>query len=878
MNLSTTNAYPTKDEQIRQLVQRLTETEAELNALTEGHMDAFMDPASGLPILSRQAQAEMRRAPLSLEQEVRQQAIDLTRASQVLQTLVGVMPVGAVITDGAGKILITNEAGRAILGSPVSGSLESPERSYTPLYPDGSPLPAEDMPLMHALREGRVIRDFEILIRRAGGEERTILASAAPIKDDTGKIVSAIAVFQDVTELVRVLAELEVERSRLKAVIENAPEGIVLADRASRLILANPAAEALYRRPVPIDQDVESHAGLALCYPDGTPYPPRDLPLARSALDGEARQGLEMAIIWPDGQRRSLLVNTAPIRDQSSQIVGAVGIFQDISDLKETQRLLERYVARLNALHETDQAILAAKSVQEIVTAALRNAPQLLDCVRTSIMLFDRKARKLTVLAAQANGQSEVNAGWHGPWVDDAMMDALGQGKSYVVEEIESRTSSPLLAKLWAEGIRAYVNVPIFVENELEGSLNLGLDRPGPLTPEQMEIAQELANEVALAIQQTRLREELRRHAGQLEQKVAQRTAALQASEARFRTIFEDSILGIALLDETGRILASNPALHTILGYGEDQLQGTSLNDYSHPDDANTHQDLFRSLAAAKLAYYQVQKRYVRKDGAVRWIELTLSGVKRIIKSDPIVAIVMLEDVTEKRTSQQVLMSAERQAIAGRLGPSLAHEINNPLQAVIGCLGLVDEMLEDGAEARSYLQIAMEELERAAGIVTQLRDLGRRPESSKKELADLNVILEKVLTLTRKRCQNQGVEVAWRPAAGLPALPVFPDRVQQVFLNLVLNAVEAMPTGGRLQISTESTDRPAGIRIRFADTGVGIEPANLPQLFEPFQSSRPEGLGLGLYISRTIIEEHGGRIEVDSRVGEGTIFSLWLPK
>jgi two-component system NtrC family sensor kinase len=159
-----------------------------------------------------------------------------------------------------------------------------------------------------------------------------------------------------------------------------------------------------------------------------------------------------------------------------------------------------------------------------------------------------------------------------------------------------------------------------------------------------------------------------------------------------------------------------------------------------------------------------------------------------------------------------------------------------------------------------------------------MRDLGRRPESSKKQLTDLNVIVEKALTLTRKRCQNQGVDVAWRPAAGLPALPVFPDRVQQVFLNLVLNAVEAMPTGGRLQISTESTDQPAGICIRFADTGVGIEQANLPQLFEPFQSSRPEGLGLGLYISRTIVEEHGGRIEVDSRVAEGTTFSVWLPQ
>jgi signal transduction histidine kinase len=192
-------------------------------------------------------------------------------------------------------------------------------------------------------------------------------------------------------------------------------------------------------------------------------------------------------------------------------------------------------------------------------------------------------------------------------------------------------------------------------------------------------------------------------------------------------------------------------------------------------------------------------------------------------------------------------------------------------------LGLAEEILDDGAEVRRYLEIAMEELERAAGIVTQLRDLGRESKPGKREPTDVNSLVKKPLLLTRKRCNDRGVEVVWSPAAGLAPVPLVPDRMQQVFLNLVLNAIEAMPEGGRLHVSTTPTDQPQGVTVRFADTGVGIESDRLLRIFEPFQSTRPEGLGLGLHISKRIVDEHQGQLSVDSRVGEGATFTVWLP-
>lgn len=405
-----------------------------------------------------------------------------------------------------------------------------------------------------------------------------------------------------------------------------------------------------------------------------------------------------------------------------------------------------------------------------------------------------------------------------------------------------------------------------------------------PVKDEQGEVqglvisSTEVTERVQLRQERERLQKELERDAERLEEMMARRTAALRASEARFRTIFENSVLGIALLDSEGRLLASNPALQNMLGYGQQELQGTTFSVFTHPEDAEADSDLMQAMASGGQSYYQVQQRYVRKDGQVCWGELTVSRVKRAQRSEPELAIAMVADITEKKRTQEALLQAERLMIAGRLGASLAHEINNPLQSVIGCLGLAEEMLEEGAEAQRYLEIATEQLERAAGIVSQLRDLSRGPGETRREPADLNALMEKSLLLTRKRCQNQGVEVEWSPAIDLSPVPLVPDRIQQVFLNLVLNAVDAMPEGGRLRVSVAPTEQPQGVTIQFADTGAGIEPNRLPQLFEPFHSTRPEGLGLGLYISKSIVEEQGGHIEVESRAGEGAIFAVWLPR
>jgi len=242
----------------------------------------------------------------------------------------------------------------------------------------------------------------------------------------------------------------------------------------------------------------------------------------------------------------------------------------------------------------------------------------------------------------------------------------------------------------------------------------------------------------------------------------------------------------------------------------------------------------------------------------------------------PWFAIAMVDDVTEHRAMQAALVEAEKLTLTGRLVASLTHEINNPLQAVIGCLGLAQEALDAGQDPNRYLAVARDELRRTAGIVGHLRELYRPADVGQREPVDVNSLIHDVLDLNRKQIAGRGIALALE-LDEVPRVPAIADRIRQVLLNLMLNALDAMPDGGRLQVVTSATDGPEGVRVTVRDSGVGIPPDILPRIFDSFYSTKPDGLGLGLFITRGIVLEHGGNITASSTPGEGTTFDVWLP-
>jgi two-component system NtrC family sensor kinase len=237
-----------------------------------------------------------------------------------------------------------------------------------------------------------------------------------------------------------------------------------------------------------------------------------------------------------------------------------------------------------------------------------------------------------------------------------------------------------------------------------------------------------------------------------------------------------------------------------------------------------------------------------------------------------------LEERVEQRTrelreTQVQVIRAEKMAAVGRLAASVAHEVNNPLQAIALHLQLIaDDGLSD--QNQEQITILQQELARIAKIVQRLLEF-QRPKHGRRSAQDVLFLLEGVLALAGKQLQQNNVSVTWQVDEDLPPILAAGDQVKQVFLNLVLNAAEAMPGGGELTI--HGAQSAADIIITFSDTGPGIAPEDMAQIFEPFFSTKSTGTGIGLAVSREIVTNHGGILQAQNHPQKGAIFTVTLP-
>jgi len=230
----------------------------------------------------------------------------------------------------------------------------------------------------------------------------------------------------------------------------------------------------------------------------------------------------------------------------------------------------------------------------------------------------------------------------------------------------------------------------------------------------------------------------------------------------------------------------------------------------------------------------------------------------------------------ELERSQAQLVQAEKMAAIGRLAASVAHEINNPLQAIHNSLHLSLHQLVEEGKRLEYLSMAQVEVQRLIEIVQRMLEF-YRPSRGGVVPTDVNDIVENVLALSRKRLQHGGIRVHTNLSPDLPLVPMVSDQITQVGLNIVINAVDAMPSGGDLQLETMLSEDKEWVLISFHDTGPGMSSEQIANLFEPFYTTKSDGTGLGLAISYGIVERHGGEIEVLSQSRGGATFVVKLP-
>ncbi|ANB59390.1 PAS domain-containing sensor histidine kinase [Anoxybacteroides amylolyticum] len=340
----------------------------------------------------------------------------------------------------------------------------------------------------------------------------------------------------------------------------------------------------------------------------------------------------------------------------------------------------------------------------------------------------------------------------------------------------------------------------------------------------------------------------------------------LQESEQKFRSIFDHSMNGILLWGEEYRILDVNPIACDIFQMPKKQLLAQSFITCIPEKERKVFDKLIKQCEQLGEAYGEMT--VLTKEAEQRTIELSLK--KEIIAG---VGMMMLRDVTEKKELEWQLRKSDTLNVVGELAAGIAHEIRNPMTALKGFIQLLQGSIKD--DYSMYFDVIMSELKRIESIITEFLVLAK-PQAVQYKQNDVCKIMKDTIDLISAQAMMHNVQIISDFEEKLPLLYCEPNQLKQVFINILKNAIEVMPKGGDIHVRIQKigTDY---IRISVADQGCGIPQDKIKKLGEPFYTTKERGTGLGLMVSYKIIEEHQGKIDVDSEVGIGTTFHITLP-
>jgi PAS domain S-box-containing protein len=361
---------------------------------------------------------------------------------------------------------------------------------------------------------------------------------------------------------------------------------------------------------------------------------------------------------------------------------------------------------------------------------------------------------------------------------------------------------------------------------------------------------------------------------------------AMRVSETRFRAIFENAATGIAITDWQGRFLQCNPAYCKLIGYTEEELGQINFSDLIHPDDRAENLAEIRRLRDKELSCFEIENRYVRKDGEAVWVRKFVSLLHDQEDQPPHI-MALATDVTERRHMEAALLEADRRK--DQFLAMLAHELRNPLASIRNAVSVLQKLNDDDAAAKDRARLLITIVERQVDhlirLVDDLLDVARIATGKielRKQLVDLSDIMRQAIE-TSQPAINAGQHMVTISLADQPlTVDGDPVRLTQVFANLLNNSAKYTPPEGRIEISTKRDGDEAVVSIR--DNGIGIRAEMLPRVFDLFyQASRTKareqgGMGIGLALARSLVEMHGGQVEARSGgPGRGSEFVVRLP-
>ena len=570
-----------------------------------------------------------------------------------------------------------------------------------------------------------------------------------------------------------------------------------------------------------------------------------------------------------DGIKRNIEIHGYPVVGDDGRVAQMIEYGIDITDRREAEAALRRRNRELTLLNWVIAAGISDQGPEPVMETACRELAQALDLPQAAGVLVNDERTAAVVVADHLSGkQRSPLRGQSFPVQGTPYLELLVSKQPLVAEDAvrDPRLGATLRGLLRARGVSSLLMIPLVVERELTGVLGLGSEVRRVFAAEELGLAMSVARQVAGTVARTRLSQTRRR---------------LQAA-------IEQSSDSVVITDLDGTIQYINPAFEAISGYGPAEAVGAKpsiLKSGQHPSEC--YKELWDCISGGKVWRGRLVNR--RKSGALFTEDAVISPI-RDAEGSIVSYVAVKRDVTREIQLEEQFRRAQKMESIGRLAGGVAHDFNNLLAVIMGHAELVLGSLVPQHPLHRDVTLIRETAEKAAQLTRQLLAFARRQVFQPQSLS-LNELVRDLERMLR-RLLDEDIELVTKLDPELGATVADPSQVEQVILNLVINARDAMPDGGHLTIETRNLSvEQAGsgpcpeaavgeyVCLVVSDTGVGISEEARAHLFEPFFTTKGpgKGTGLGLATCYGIVHQSGGCLCVDSQEGAGAVFNVVLP-
>jgi len=541
---------------------------------------------------------------------------------------------------------------------------------------------------------------------------------------------------------------------------------------------------------------------------------------------------------------------------------------------------LEKDDSRLGTLNQISNTISQSLEIKKILENAIEAVIRTLKVDAVWIYLLDEEMSVLN-LAAHRDFNEEFARIESGQGISGRVLET---GLPEIVEDASSDARLPPALR---EMMASVVVVPLTAKGKVIGTMGVSSQSKRKFAQPDTDLLLTIGNQIGVAIENARL------YQTQLEV-----SRKLSVSERKYRELFENAQDAIWLHDMEGNITAANKATVEMIGRDSKDLIGLNAREFLSEESLLIAALVKRKLMSGQPIEQPYEQILIKKNGNKIIIKLTTNLITG--NSEPDNFLCIARDVTQEREtqnslkkafhelseshrkleeSQEQLIAMEKLTSLGKLSASVAHEVNNPIAGILVYNQLLIKKLKtdkfEKEEALDFLSKMEKELVRIGRLIQNLLDFARQT-GPRLSLININDVLERALSLVAHTAQLQHINIIKEFSTSLPLITADGDQLNQVFINLMMNSIQAMPLGGTMTIFTSFENGRIGAAIQ--DTGVGISKENMGNLFTPFFSTKKEvkGVGLGLAVSHGIIERHRGKIEVKSEEGKGSTFTVYL--